>query len=154
MPDIRTVIIPGEPGQLPLYDFSVSAPGLESDDGLESAVIISLFTDRRADEDDPLPDPSDDRRGWWGDAYPQIDQDKIGSKLWLLHREKQLPSVVNRAREYAQEALAWLVEDSIASRVTVEAEIVRQGVLGLGVTIYRSAQTVQKYRFDLFWQGA
>jgi phage gp46-like protein len=154
MSDIRTVIIPTEPGRLPVYDFSISAPGLESDDGLESAIIISLFTDRRADEDDPLPEPNADRRGWWGDAYPEIDQDKIGSKLWLLSREKQLQSVVNRAREYAREALAWLVEDGIVSRVQVEAEIVRQGVLGLGVTITRPAQAVQKYRFDLFWQGA
>lgn len=155
MSDIRTLIIPpAGPGTLPVYDFGISGADLAVDDGLETAVIISLFTDRRADPDNPLPDESGDRRGWWADAYPRIEGDRIGSKLWLLSREKQLQSVVNRAREYAREALAWLVDDGIARRVTVEAEIVRTGVLGLGIVIERSDRPVQKYSFDLFWKGA
>lgn len=154
MSDIRTLIIPREPGQLPLYDFALDGPDLASDDGLETAVIISLFTDRRAADDDVLPDPTGDRRGWCMDAWPVVVGYLIGSRLWELHREKQLQSVVNRAREYAQEALAWFVEDGIAKRVAVEAEIVRQGVLGLGVVIERTDQPVAQYRFDYFWQAA
>ena len=59
-----------------LFDALLSGPlaDLQGDDGLMTAVIISLFTDARAHDDDPLPDErvgvSSDRRGWWGDCLP------------------------------------------------------------------------------------
>ena len=95
------------------------------DDGLTTAVIISLFTDRRAAPDDPLPDDGDDRRGWWADAFPAIEGDAIGSKLWLLSREKEVPAVAQRAREYAAEALQWLIDDGLATRIDVDAYFVK-----------------------------
>lgn len=125
--------------------------GLAEDDGLQTAVIISLFTDRRADDADRLPG-ADDKRGWWADAYAEIDGDKIGSRLWLLAREKQTQLVLVLAKAYAEEALAWLLEDGIARAVNVSAEIVREGVLGLGIEILRAAAPPQKYRFETFWK--
>lgn len=133
-------------------DWQLLSPGLAEDDGLETAVIISLFTDRRAEADDVLPG-GDDRRGWWGDALAEVEGDRIGSRLWLLSREKQLPQVVARAREYALEALQWLIEDGVASAVDVSAEIVRQGVLGLSVEIRRAGKPPVRYRFEQFWKG-
>jgi len=148
--DIRTTFISFEQGA----DFAIGELGLSEDDGLETAVILSLFSDRRAEADDELPFGETDRRGWWGDAWPDTDGDRIGSRLWLLHREKQTQDVVLRAREYAQEALAWLVEDGVAARVEVDAEIVRRGVLGLTVRIFRPESTVARFRFEAFWRGA
>jgi phage gp46-like protein len=133
-------------------DWELLSPGLAEDDGLETAVIISLFTDRRAEADDELP-AGDDRRGWWGDALAEVEGDRIGSRLWLLSREKQLPQVLARAREYALEALQWLIEDGVASAVDVTAEIVRQGVLGLSVEIRRAGKPPVRYRFEQFWKG-
>jgi phage gp46-like protein len=134
------------------FDWGISASGLEEDDGLKTAVIISLFTDRRANADDALPS-GDDRRGWWGDTLADVSGDKIGSRLWLLNREKQLSSVLVRAREYAIEALQWLVEDGAARSINATADIVRQGVLGLTIEIARPNGTVAKYSFDNFWKG-
>lgn len=141
-------------------DLSLSGALLDVDDGLQTAVIASLFTDRRAEPGDVLPDGAGgDRRGWWGDALPPvvsgvpIDGDRIGSRLWLLGREKQLQAVVNRAREYAAEALAWLIEDGIAERVEVEAEIVRAGVLGLDIAIHRPPGDAVDFRFAYAWEG-
>jgi len=131
-------------------DYALSGALLASDDSMRTAVIISLFTDRRAEDDDPLPTGTD-RRGWWADAWPVLEDDRIGSRLWLLAREKQLPEVLRRAREYAEEALAWLLEDGIAARVTVTAEVVRTGVLGLGIEIERPAGGAVSYRFDYLW---
>ena len=148
--DIRTVFINMEHGA----DYAIAQLGLTPEDGLETAVIISLFTDRRADADDVIPDGTNNRRGWWADAYADIRGDQIGSSLWLLAREKQLPSVLIRAREYAEEALDWLVKDGIAKAVNVTAEIVRMGVLGLVVQIQRADGPVVKYRFENFWKGA
>lgn len=150
MSDIKTVFISLEKGA----DYALDALGLSEDEGLETAIIISLFTDRRAEPDDVLPGSADDRRGWWADVFPDTQRDKIGSRLWLLLREKQLQSVVNRAREYAQEALNWLVEDGVVKTVNVAASIVRMGVLGLYIEVLRPDKTTAKYRFETFWNAA
>lgn len=145
MSDIRTTFISFDQGA----DYTLATLGLTEDDGLETAVILSLFTDRMAEEDDELP-AGDDRRGWWADAYPAVDGDRIGSRLWLLAREKQLPQTLARAREYAIESLQWLVDDGIASRIEVTAEVVRMGVLGIEVEIHRINESVARYRFETF----
>jgi phage gp46-like protein len=133
--------------------WQVSSPGLAEDSGLETAIIISLFTDRRAEPDDVLPDNSGDLRGWWADAYPAVDGDLIGSRLWLLSREKQLPEVLGKAKEYAEEALAWMIEDGVADSVVATAVKVRDGLLGLTVQIFRPTGTPARFRFELFWEG-
>jgi len=114
-------------GDLSLDDLGLDLSG---DDSLQTAVLVSLFTDRLADDTDELPAGETSRRGWWADETlgraPDGTQDRIGSKLWLLRREKALPDVVARARAYAAEALDWLIADGMAQRVEVEAE--RQGL--------------------------
>jgi phage gp46-like protein len=126
MPDLSLAFNP----ELFEFDFALGGElpcrDLQGDDGLLTAVIISLFTDCRAHDDDPLPDervgvPSD-MRGWWGDYFEQEKTpDPIGSRLWLLWREKEMPVVVARAQEYASEALAWLTRDGHAAGIEVEA---------------------------------
>ena len=147
MADIRTFWLDG------IGQWQVVGPGLAEDNGLETAVILSLFTDRQADPDDVLPDNSTDRRGWWADAYPSVDGDLIGSRLWLLSREKQLPEVLSRAKEYAEEALSWMIEDGVADSVVAIAEKAGAELLGLTVQINRPTGTPARFRFDLFWKG-
>ncbi len=137
-------------------DLAVEANDLVRDDGLETAVLLSLFTDRRADDGDPLPDAQTDRRGWWGDDVPPIEGDRIGSRLWLLSREKESQGTLSRVEEYSREALRWLIDDLVVERVDVRAEIPRRGMLGLSVTIYRPQADPVTYRFNKAWaaQGA
>lgn len=134
------------------FSWSVTCPGLTRDDGLETAVILSLFSDRLAREDDVLPS-GDDRRGWWADAYAEDEGDAWGSRLWLLSREKQMAEVLRRAEEYAREALAWMIEDRVVASVNCQAEVIRDGVLGLTVTMTRGKSMATKYRFEIFWKG-
>lgn len=133
-------------------DLAIEDLQLVREDGLKTAVILSLFVDRRAKPDDVLPDNTGDRRGWWADAYSDVDGDKYGSRLWLLSREKQLPSVLMRAKEYAQEALDWMVEDGVAESVSVETWFVRIGVLGLQIRIVRPNAPAVEYRFQYLWE--
>ncbi|MHB1227678.1 MAG: phage GP46 family protein [Desulfurivibrionaceae bacterium] len=135
------------------FDVGLTGPDLATDDGLETAVLVSLFTDRRAEPDDRLPDGSDDRRGWWGDTFADQPNDLIGSRLWLLCREKQTSAVVERAREYAKEALAWLIADGAAKSVTVEAEIATTGVLALAIEIERPDTSRVSYRYSYAWEA-
>lgn len=149
MTDIRTVFVDFDHGA----DLAVEQFALAADDGLETAVILSLFTDARASDDDPLPFGENDRRGWWADAFPTVDRDRIGSRLWLLRREKQTQETLNRAREYAEEALAWMVADGVARGVEVESFVVRNGVLGLSVVIQRPDASVARFRYETLWKA-
>ncbi|MFZ5539471.1 MAG: phage GP46 family protein [Pseudomonadota bacterium] len=132
-------------------DWLLAAPGLATDEGLETAVIISLFTDRRADPSDEIPDGTQDRRGWFGDAYADVPGDRIGSRLWLLSRAKQTAETLQRARDYAREALAWLIEDGIARAVEVDASWFALGRMALEVTISRAESAPARFRFIVFW---
>jgi phage gp46-like protein len=130
-------------------DVRLDGPYLASGKDLETAVIISLFTDRRAEPDDVV--DGDDRGGWWGDTYAEIPGDRIGSGLWLLIREKQTDETLSLAREYCEEALRWMLEDGVASDVTVETEWVRMGVMGIGVEITRPSGPA-RFTFELPWK--
>ncbi|RIJ06065.1 hypothetical protein DXK93_01685 [Achromobacter sp. K91] len=90
---------------------------------LGRAVVISLFTWRRALDSDPVDDS--DLQGWWGDSFPTRADDRIGSRLWLLRRRTLTDQTRIDAIAYARESLQWLIEDSILASVEVEAE--RQG---------------------------
>lgn len=148
--DIRTVFVDmGSGADLALDQFA-----LATDDGLETAVILSLFSDARANEDDALPIGQTDRRGWWADAFPPADGDRFGSRLWLLCAAKQLQQSLNQAREYAEEALAWLVTDGVANKVEVETFIARDEVLGMLVRIYRPDGTATPIRFETLWSAS
>lgn len=133
------------------FDLALEGGDLATDEGLQTAVILSLFTDRRALDEDRLPDGSSDRRGYWADAYRDRPH---GSRLWLLHREKEQDEVLRRAQEYAEEALAWLVEDGVAEAVEVEAWHMRRDTLGLRVVIRRGDRAVLERQFDYVWRNA
>lgn len=150
MTDIRTIFIDMNKGA----DYALDVLGLVEDNGLQTAVILSLFTDRRANDDDTLPGDASDKRGWWADAFPVVTGDRIGSRLWLLNREKQLQSVLNCAQEYAQEALQWMLDDGVASSVVCGAQIVRHGMLGLTIAITPpGANTPEHYKFEVLWSN-
>lgn len=103
---------------------------------LETAILVSLFTWRRAEEGDILPHPLSSKMGWWGDRVnPPYTDDAIGSKLWLIAREKIIPKTLQRAKIYTEEALAWMLEDNIAQSIKVEVSRVAINKLALFINI-------------------
>lgn len=142
-------------------DWSMAGTDLASDGGLTTAVIISLFTDRLAAIDDDIPDkpPSGagDRRGWWGDRpiggdAPGGKPDFIGSRLWLLAREKQTEATRQKAIGYCREALQWMIDDGIAARLDVVGQWQGLGFLALQITLYdRNGAVV--HTFDAQWSA-
>lgn len=127
---------------------------LERDDGLETGVIISLFTDRRATvEQIPSEYPQDDLRGYWGDITNASATDQTGSLLWLLAREKELPQTLSRAEQYCRDALAWMVDDLVATRIEVTASFYSRGVMLLVIDIYRPTGQVVRYRYNYEWSA-
>jgi phage gp46-like protein len=119
------------------FDIAIQAPDVLVDNGLRTAIIISLFTDRQANDVDELTDGSQNKRGWWADALG-AQGDKIGSRLYLLRRSKQTPGVLITAREYCIEALQWKLTDNVVRRIEVDTEWVARGVLGIRATLYKA----------------
>lgn len=133
--------------QIAAFDVSIDAltADLAAEDALATAVTLSLLTDRTAQPGD-VP-AADDRRGWWADAMADQAGDQFGSRLWLLAREKQLPATIVRARAYIEEALAWLIDDGLASKVTASVFAPRRGWLVAQVEIVL-ASDARRYRFE------
>lgn len=152
MGDIALIWSDDNVGDILAADFD-----LQTDEGLQTAILVSLFTDRRASPDDELPAGETNRRGWWGDVAPEVPGDVIGSRLWLLFREKKLAEVIVRANEYAREALQWLIDDKVAQRVDVTAEAIRVGdadVLAVQGAVYRpSGGDPVQFRYNYAWQS-
>ncbi len=97
------------------------------------AVTISLYTWRRSEADDPVDD--EERFGWWGDSYPAIADDRIGSRLWLLRRVKLTPQTQRDAEVYAREALQWLLDDGEVTAIEISSEKVDINRLNLIPTL-------------------
>jgi len=127
---------------------------------LATAVIVALGTDKRATDDDILPDDySDDRRGWWADTDAERIWNGwgIGSRLWLLNRAKitdagaQAGSTVARVQMYCTEALQPFILNRLASRIDVSA--VRNGLERIDVTImiYRGPLTAIQLQYQILW---
>jgi phage gp46-like protein len=151
MSDLRTVFIDFSQGA----DLVLDRALLGDDDGLLTAVLLSLFSDRQARPDDVLPNADhadDDRRGWWGDDLNDDVSDRIGSRLWLNQSAKALPQVLVRDREYALEALQWMIDDGIASRIEIHALSPRPGIRAIVANIHRPDQPVARYQFEHFWE--
>ena len=118
-------------------EFIFEDNGLVTDEGLGNAVLISVFTDKRARVDQRRPDPdSNDLRGWWGDSYQENSSDADGSHIWLLFREKTEAKVISRCEQYLKECLQWLIDDHIVGKIEVLAE--RQGKVGHDRLGYRA----------------
>jgi phage gp46-like protein len=129
-------------------DASVKAGDIETERGLETAVILSLLLDARARPDDAIPDGTDDRRGWWGDD----DEVSYGSRLWLLERSTLTQETINQWRELAAEALAWMTDQGIVQRVTVAVERESAEAIIATIRLLRPRQRDLEFRFRRVWR--
>jgi phage gp46-like protein len=115
------------------------AGALANDASIETLVLLSLFTDVEATPAEIEAAGLDQQRGWWAHADSVRDPEtpKMGSKLWLLSREKTTLATIRRAEGYALESLLWLKTQGIAAKIQVVASKPRPGWLGLEVTLTR-----------------
>jgi phage gp46-like protein len=135
-------------------DWSFQSGDLTTGNDLATAVIVSLFSDRRAPPDYVPIDASNYRGGWWGDQY---QASPIGSRLWMLARAKYTSAaqITKLAKGYCDEALAWMISDGVAQSVTVTADLLSPGVLAISINIVQPRQQAGKvFRFSLLWAQA
>lgn len=129
-------------------DLSMSGSALDTTHDLETAVLISLFTDHVSDPGDVLPvDRNKDPRGWWADTYETPDL--IGSKLWQVMNRVNTQDTLNFARDTAVKSLQWMIDDGVASAVDVTCGPLRGG-LRLDISITEPSGAVTPFTYA--WQ--
>lgn len=112
-----------------LYDLVIDEGNrdLAVTDGLDSAIFVSLFSDRRAYEDE-IADPMQ-RRGWIGDLVSDVPGDRHGSGLWLYEQRRlgltgSVGSPAETAigiRIEAESSLEWMREEGLVTSQTAQA---------------------------------
>lgn len=126
-------------------DISMAGADLAVGHDLETAVLISLFSDRTADADDVLPaDAVADPRGWWADVY---EAGRLGSKLWQVFGRVRNQDTLNFARDAATQALQWLIDDKVAATVKVAPSYYGSGGLRLDIAITQPNGTTNQYSY-------
>ena len=119
------------------FDIAIDGHDLATDDGLQTAVIILLFTDNGQ---------------WWGDQF--FDQ-PLGSELYKLETAKATQDTLNDAERYATEALQPLLDLGAAKSVDATAEYggTNSDILGLLITITRPDGTDATFKFNDIWEA-
>lgn len=112
------------------------------DDGLGRAVVISLFSWKRADSGDTY--DGTNKFGWWGDTYSDY---QIGSKLWQYLRRSLTAETMLEIKEECENALQWLVDTGVCSLVEVEVERSDLNRLNLLVKLEVSGKNIS-YGFE------
>ena len=131
-------------------DLAMCGPSLKTGNDLETAIIVSLWSDQTSDPGDILPvNTNSDPRGWWGDAYNAPDQ--IGSKLWQIFNRIRNQQTLNDARDFATKALQWLIDDGLAVSVSVSPRFYGSAGIALSITITSLSGVVNQYSYA--WGG-
>lgn len=131
--------------------------GLAAKAGLDTAVVLALFTDAAIDPAHPLAYlvPDGDPRGWWGDGIDvraDLGEEPLGSLLWVLARAPLTPDIARWAQQFASDALAPLQAQGAVVQITCGATIVGQQ-MRVAVALYgRDGSKVYDRKFDLLWQ--
>jgi phage gp46-like protein len=132
------------------FDLVKERGRLAIDDGLETAVALSLFTDAPATDDELAAaglSREQNRGAWWGNDFVEIPGDVWGSKLWLLQRAKRTDETLARAQDYATQAVRWLIVDGLATRIPISAQwLGTSGFLIIGAQMFRPGDLQPQWR--------
>lgn len=132
-------------------DMIIENGDLKADVGLETAALISLFSDKRVTLEE-LPRGHNDRKGWWADLISEPLSDEIGSKFWRLEAIGKIDNFTAVELENVLvDAFKWMLEDGIAARLAVSAE--RTGTNQIGGTVNIFKPDGDNIPFKFVWDG-
>jgi phage gp46-like protein len=131
-------------------DWQLAEGDLQTGQDLETACLVSLFSDALATPDFTPTDGTNDRRGWWADYYASRP---LGSNLWQLDRAKTTRANLGLARSTVLQCLQWLIDDGIAVSVLVNTQYLTPTMMGIAIALTRPDGTQTKFMFGWAWQG-
>ena len=115
------------------FDLLIENGDFKAEDGLDTALWVSLFTDARADESQVLQPES--RRGWMGNLVSNVFERQLGGLLWLAEQRRLIQETLNEVEDYVRKSLDWMLEDGLARNIEVSGEIVPLNGLAVTITI-------------------
>jgi phage gp46-like protein len=137
-------------------DWSLGGDNADLVDGqdVETAILISVFTDRVLPVGVDPPDGTDDPRGWWADD----PEHPIGSRIWTLLRAKRTDQTLADAQAFLVEALQWLIDDLVVDHFDITTEWDDSqgtpfGFLAATVTAYKPSGPSAVLAFSWAWDG-
>lgn len=141
------VVLEQQPGGI--FDIAFAFDGdVLTEDAFDTAIIVSLFTDARADVSEvAIPER---RRGWAGnEVTPGF---VLGGKLWLFTTQSRITrTVMNEMEDAARDSLTWMVDRGLATGITgVSVTMAGIGILRLALTIERSPSQIERRFFELW----
>lgn len=128
------------------FDLCLDGGNLATDDGLATAVQISIFCDARIDAAEAQAQGIDDRRGYWADVFSQSGP--WGSSLWAARRAGVSSETARIVEERARDALQWLVQAGAAARITTTGIAVTgrdSPYIALTVSVRRPPEIAARY---------
>lgn len=138
-----------------IYDFVIEDGQFKTVSSFDTAFLVTMFCERRADVSEvPAPEY---RRGWLGNLLLFDDGFELGSKLWLLYQERNTDTVLNKAVDYLNNALQYMVDDGHVESFTVvgspffDSNGIRNGIR---LTIkYIVDKNITESRYYELWQN-
>ena len=112
------------------FDISFENGDLAAEDGFDTAIIVSWFTDARAPEN--LVAIPEHRRGWLGDAASPVEGRSLGGLLWLIDQRRLTQKTENDTVDFGRKALNWFTDDGLLNRIDVDVERISKTGIRLG----------------------
>jgi phage gp46-like protein len=131
-------------------DIKVDGFALARETAFETSIVISLFTDARADSGDDLPSTYKFKSGYFGSELTKFN---IGSRLWTLGRSKITPSTISESVQYIKDALAWMIIDEIADGVEAKGKRTGARQIDFAVKITRRNADNVFFSFFVNWEN-
>lgn len=129
-----------------VYDFYFENGDFALESGLETAIIVSLFSDKRDDEATDWKN----KGGWVGN---QLNDNgfEIGSLIWTLNRSNDDSETEILLEDYTRDALQWLLDNNYAKEIDVSIIKNLEGFI-INITITNNNNIKENLAFDLFKQ--
>ena len=130
-------------------DWSMTNGDLTSGRDLETAILVSLFTDARVDDYvAPAPSGAQDRRGCWTDTYTGY---QIGSRLWTRTRLVKNQTTLNLVQGDVKDALDWLLTAGVVASFDIDAAWVNKTVIAISIVAHMPSGNPQTFRYSWVW---
>jgi phage gp46-like protein len=131
------------------YDIIVTTKGdFETTAGLGTAILVSLYTDGRADGSRiAIPDM---RRGWWGNLFSNVvGSVQIGSLIWLLDQTSNTQEALNFLIDQCNLCLNWIITNNYASTINITG-ISTLNQLGVLISFSYPNNTMREYILNIW----
>ena len=130
------------------FDLAIENGDFKNQDGMDTALNVSLFTDARATREQVV--VPENRRGWLGNIVSEVAERQLGGYLWLTEQRRLTQDTLNEVVDYCRKSLVWLLEDNVCLGLEVTGAIVPRTGIALNVDITARNGATDSHYFPLW----